>query len=109
MSRRLQGISIVALCNTVLQRCFDNDIPISYTRLQNIIYKIYQQYHSITDKRLFTESFDCHGNSSTIAYKFKNLESKRIDHFLRDASGNVFVVKPDGILDALICKEINRY
>lgn len=109
MSRGLKGVSIIALCNTVLQRCFDNDIPISHTRLQAIIYKIHQQYHLITDKWLFTGDFDCNGNSSTIAYKFINSESKRIDRFLRDANGNVFVVKPDGILDDLIWEEINRY
>lgn len=109
MSDPYHCVSLIALCNTIIKHCFDNNYTISPQRLQMVLVSINNQYYSLTGKRLLSEFPNSYGEFSTINYKCRGLKNNKITKYFRDANGNVFIIRPSNLLESLIMSAINRF
>lgn len=89
-------VSVQAVCNTVLKKAFEENIPVTPMKLQKIIYFIYRDYLQQTDQKLFNDNFQAwqYGPVVVSVYdEFKSFGSRPITRFAKDAKGKVKVVK----------------
>lgn len=107
-------ISGQALCNTILKKSFDENIPVSPMKLQKLIYFIYRDYLQKTGAPLFTEEFQTwqYGPVLRSVYdEFKTFKAKPITRFAKTANDEVYVINEsvDPALGASINSVWNRY
>lgn len=107
-------ISVQALCNTILKKSFDENIPVSPMKLQKLTYFIYRDYLQKTNTPLFTEEFQTwqYGPVLRSVYdEFKTFRSNRITRFAKTANNEVYVINEtvDHVLGTSINSVWNRY
>lgn len=107
-------ISLQALCNTLLKRSFDENIPISPMKLQKLLYFIYRDYYQAKGKPLFAEDFEAwqYGPVLRSVYdEFKTFGASRIDRFSKTANGDVYVLNEhtNSSLKEIIDNVWNKY
>lgn len=102
-------ISVQALCNTILKKSFDENIPVSPMKLQKLIYFIYRDYLQRTDTPLFTEEFQTwqYGPVLRSVYdEFKTFRANRITRFAKTANDEVYIINET--VDPNLCASINN-
>ena len=87
------------IANNVLSRSFRDKVPITYMKLQRILYIVASEYYKKTGEELFVENF------STWAYgpvlfsvfdQFSCFEDGLIDRYAKNAQGKNLQVDEDG-------------
>lgn len=112
-SRPMKGcekrmVSVQALCNTIIKKSFDENIPVSPMKLQKLLYFIYRDYLKETNSVLFAEDFQAwkYGPVLESVYdEFKTFRSNRITRFAKTANGEVYVINET--LEPILCSVIN--
>lgn len=102
-------ISVQALCNTILKKSFDENIPVSPMKLQKLIYFIYRDYLQRTNTPLFTEEFQTwqYGPVLRSVYdEFKTFRANPIMRFAKTANDEVYIINEAA--DDNLCASINN-
>ena len=89
-------VSVQAVCNTVLCKAFDENIPVTPMKLQKIIYFIYRDYLQRTGNQLFCDNFQTWKYGPVVVSvqdEFKSFGSDKITRFAKDAQGKVKIIK----------------
>ncbi len=92
------SISAVVLCNNVLMRAFDANIPVSPMKLQKLLYFISCEYLKRTGEELLSEDFGVWQYGPvlpTVYNEFKSFGSFPISEYAKDAAGVSYAVDED--------------
>lgn len=84
-----------AVCNSILQQAFNENIPISPMKLQKLLYFTYRDYLKKTDQLLFSERFAAwpYGPVLPSIYdEFKSFHGKPITKFAKNADGSASII-----------------
>lgn len=91
-------VPVDAICNTILQKSFNEFIPVSPMKLQKLLYFVYGTYAKAYNEPLFSEDFQAwqHGPVLSSVYnEFKSFKASSITKFSKDANGATYVLNPD--------------
>ena len=102
-----------AVCNSILQLSFEENIPVSPMKLQKLLYFVYRDYLKETDELLFSERFEAWPSGPvlpSVYSEFKSFCDQPITKFAKNADGSVSVLLKSFnrfliiSLDVLICR-----
>ncbi|KAB2582463.1 hypothetical protein BS297_25645 [Rhodococcus erythropolis] len=83
------------VCNNILQRAFDEDVPVTPMKLQKILYFVASEYAKDTEKPLLSEPFQQWQYGPVVASvysEFKPFGSGSIRRYAKDSQGKAYVV-----------------
>lgn len=89
------SMSPTVVCNNILRRAFNENIPVSPMKLQKLMYFVSCEYLKATDSDLLSENFGVwqYGPVLPTVYdEFKSFGSSSITKYAKDASGNSFAI-----------------
>ena len=88
-------VSLQALCNTILEKSFQEYRLINLIKLQSLLFLINREYTAKFNTPLFSEKFLTwkHGFVlSSVHDKFRSFQTNPITRFARDAQNKVFLL-----------------
>lgn len=88
-------ISVQALCNTIILEAINNNVRMTSTGLQKVLYLVYKKYYTETGKLLFSEKFYFYKGSpiiESVNSKFRGFQNKTITKFAKNAVGDVYII-----------------
>ncbi len=88
-------MTATVVCNNVLKRAFEENIPVSPMKLQKLLYFVSCEYVKATEHDLFSESFGVwqYGPVLPSVYEeFKSFKSNAITKYATDANGVAYAV-----------------
>lgn len=83
------------VCNNILTRAFNDDIPVSPMKLQKVLYFVASEYAKQTGKPLLGEPFqqwDYGPVVRSVYSEFKPFSGQRISRYAKDALGKAYAV-----------------
>lgn len=83
------------VCNNILKRAFDEDVPVSPMKLQKVLYFVASEYSKETGKALLSEPFQPWQYGPVVASvysEFKPFGSSPIRKYAKDSLGKAYVV-----------------
>lgn len=89
-----------AVCNSILQLSFEENIPVSPMKLQKLLYFVYRDYLKETDELLFSERFEAWPSGPvlpSVYSEFKSFCDQPITKFAKNADGSVSVISKAAI------------
>lgn len=89
------SMSATVVCNNVLRRAFDENIPVSPMKLQKLLYFISCEYAKNTGIDLLSEDFGVwqYGPVLPTVYdEFKSFRSEPITKYATDANGTAYAI-----------------
>lgn len=89
------AIPAQAVCNSILQQAFKENIPISPMKLQKLLYFTYRDYLKKTNQLLFSERFAAwpYGPVLPSIYdEFKSFHGNPITKFAKNADGSASII-----------------
>jgi len=86
------------VCNNILKRAFDEDVPVSPMKLQKILYFVASEYAKRTGKPLLIEPFQQWQYGPVVASvytEFKPFGGRPIRRYAKDSEGKAYMVAED--------------
>lgn len=90
------ALSSTVLCNNILKRAFDENIPVTPMKLQKLLYFVSCEYLHRTGNDLLSENFGVwqYGPVLPSVYdEFKSFRSNPITKFAKDANGDSYMYR----------------
>lgn len=84
-----------AVCNTILQQAFKDNIPVTPMKLQKLLYFVYRDYLKTTGHELFSEKFEAwpYGPVLPSIYdEFRSFHGNPITKFAKNADGSASII-----------------
>lgn len=88
-------MSATVVCNNILRRAFEENVPVSPMKLQKLLYFVSCEYAKHTANSLLSEDFEVwqYGPVAPTVYdEFKTFGSHPISTYAKDASGSAFAI-----------------
>lgn len=83
------------IANTFLYNAFKENVAVSHTKLQMLVYLLYETYARVTKTPLFNETFEARKTGPVIKSlydEFKSFGKNRIAKFSRNSDGEVMIL-----------------
>lgn len=102
-------LSPMVVCNNILQRAFQEDVPVTPMKLQKLLYFTSCEYVKKTDIPMLSEDFCVWQYGPvlpSVYYEFQSYHGGRITSYAQDAEGNSFAYNENESLH--LKQSINR-